>query len=149
MLLPFEDQQSKLRNTRIWCEDIGGTRRSQTGFVLLVGSSWGCLEGWRRSWGWWWEVDAEVGTPGGFVLAAGYSRRFLEHVLPRFQLCRTTRLARWQLGNSLVPRLFLVDPVPRASLPLHVAATAPSARIGELDSPFPCLCSAKYVQRNR
>lgn len=60
-----------------------------------------------------------------------------------------TPLALWQLGNSLILRLFLVNLVLLASVPLYVAVTVWSSQIGELDSAFQCLCSAKYVHKNR
>lgn len=128
MLLPFEEQQSQLWNTRIFHEDFGGTKRTHAGFILLVATYSGRLKRQMSCWISCREVDAELWRPGGFILAAGYSRSIFEDFLPwlqglREKLCRATPLALWQLGNSLVLRLFLVNLVLLASVLLYVAVT--------------------------
>lgn len=128
MLLPFEEQQSQLWNTRILREDFGWYQKNPRWICSACCNLFRKAEEAMSCWISCRKVDAELWRPGGFILAAGCSRSIFEDFLPwlqglREKLCRVTPLALWQLGNSLVLRLFLVNLVLLASVPLYVAVT--------------------------
>lgn len=68
--------------------------------------------------------DAELGRVHSWSYKHQEYLRALLALVPREKLCRAAPPAQWQLGNSLILRLFLVNPVLLALVvPFHVAVT--------------------------